>query len=127
VLALVAVSETVVGGAGDQVGIQGTGEVRGLDHDTGLGIKFYLDLDLVAGRDTGGLPIGVAQAEQVPAAHDSDSALPRMPVDRDRHRRPSACTERLHNVSRNFQPSHGLRRLNVGSEIHDVLPPPCQI
>jgi hypothetical protein len=36
------------------------GEVCGLGHDTGLGIEFQLDLDLVAGLHTGGLSVGVA-------------------------------------------------------------------
>jgi hypothetical protein len=40
-------------------------EVRGLDHNTGLGIDFDLDFDLVAGHDTGGFSVGVAEAEQV--------------------------------------------------------------
>jgi hypothetical protein len=50
--------------------------VRWLDHNTGLGIDFHLDLDLVAGHDTGGLPVGVAEAEQVAATHDGYPALP---------------------------------------------------
>ena len=41
-------------GRSGRIGVQGAGEVRGLDHDTGLGIEFHLDLDLVTGHDTGG-------------------------------------------------------------------------
>src|SRR5919201_6740091 len=44
-----------------------------------------------------------------------------MPVDRDDHRRPLAPTERLHHLWRNFQPPHGLRRLDLGSELHGLL------
>jgi hypothetical protein len=73
---LAAVGQAVVGGAGDRIGVQGAGEVRGLGHNTGLGIDFHLDLDLVAGHDTGGLPVGVAEAEQVAATHDGYPALP---------------------------------------------------
>jgi hypothetical protein len=68
--------EPVVGGAGSRIGVQGAGEVRGLDHDRGLGVEFHLDLNLIAGHDAGGLPVGVAQPEQVAAAHDGDPALP---------------------------------------------------
>jgi hypothetical protein len=46
-----------------------------------------------------------------------------MPVDRDGHRRPLAFIERFHNLWRNFQAPHGLRRLDVGSELHDLLLP----
>src|SRR4029453_3745237 len=46
-----------------------------------------------------------------------------MPVDRDGHRRPLAPTERLHNLWRNFQAPHGLRRLDVGSKLHNLLLP----
>ena len=70
------VGQAVIGGAGDWIGAEGTGEVRGLDHDTGLGIKLELDLDVVAGHHTGGLSVGVAEAKQVAATHDGDSALP---------------------------------------------------
>jgi hypothetical protein len=58
------------------LGVQGVGEVRGLDHDRGFSARFHVELDLVAGHDTGGLPVGVGQAEQVTAAHDGDPALP---------------------------------------------------
>src|SRR5438105_67826 len=43
-----------------------------------------------------------------------------MPVDRDPDPRPLALTERLHNLRGNFQTPHGLRRLDVGSELHDL-------
>jgi hypothetical protein len=59
-----------------RIGAEGAGEVRGLGHDAGLGIKFQLDLDLVAGLHAGGLPVGAAQAKQVAATHDRDPALP---------------------------------------------------
>jgi hypothetical protein len=95
---LVAVGQAVVGGAGDRIGVQGAGEVPGLDHNTGLGIDFHLYFDRVAGHDAGGLSVGVAEAEQVATPHDGHPALPRMPIDRDGHRRPLACTERLHNI-----------------------------
>jgi hypothetical protein len=75
-LALVAVSQAIIGGAGDRVGVQRAGEVRRGGHDPGLGIQFQFDLDLVAGHDSGGLPVGVTQTDQVAAAHDSDPALP---------------------------------------------------
>jgi len=60
VLPLVTVGQAVIGGAGDRIGVQGAGEVCGLGHDRGLGVEFHIDLDLVAGQDTGGLPVGVA-------------------------------------------------------------------
>src|SRR4029453_8973041 len=46
-----------------------------------------------------------------------------MPVDRDGHRRPFASTERLHHLWWNFQALHRLRRLDVRSELHDLLLP----
>ena len=73
---LAAVGQAVVGGAGDLIGVQGAGEVRGLDHSTGLCIDLHLDLDFVAGHDTGGFSVGVAEAEQVAARHDGHPALP---------------------------------------------------
>jgi len=76
VLPLAAVGQAVVGGAGDRIGVQGAGEVRGLGHNTGLGSDFHFDLGLVAGRDTGGFSVGVAEAEQLAATHDGHPALP---------------------------------------------------
>jgi hypothetical protein len=67
VLPFVTVGQAVIGGASDRIGVQGAGEVRGLDHHTRLGVEFHLDLDLVAGRDPGGLPVSVAEAEQASA------------------------------------------------------------
>jgi hypothetical protein len=63
VLQLATVSQAVIDGAGDRIGVQGAGEVRGFDHDTGLGIKLHLDLDVVAAYYAGGLSVGVAEAE----------------------------------------------------------------
>jgi hypothetical protein len=57
VLPFAAVGQAVVGGAGDRIGVQGAGEIRGLDHDTGLRIDF--DFDLVAGHDTGGFRLAL--------------------------------------------------------------------
>jgi hypothetical protein len=65
-LALAAVRKVVVGGAGDRVVVQSLGEVWGLDDEARLGVE--LDTDLLADRDTRGLPVGVAEAEQVAAA-----------------------------------------------------------
>ena len=76
VLPLAAVGQAVVGGAGDRIGVQGAGEIRGLDHSTGRRIDFHLDVDAVAGYDTGGFSVGVAEAEQVAATHDGHPALP---------------------------------------------------
>src|SRR5262245_50726137 len=115
------VGQAVVSGAGDRIGVEGAREVRGLDHDPGLAIEFDLDLDLGADLHTGGAPVGVAEAEQVAATHDRDSALPGVTVDRDRDRRPLALTKRLHHLRGNFQPPHRLRRLNVRSELHAVV------
>jgi hypothetical protein len=70
VLPLAAAGQAVAGGEGGRIGVQGAGEVRGLGHNTRLGIEFHLDLDLVAGHDTGGFSVGVAEAEQVTAPHD---------------------------------------------------------
>src|SRR4030095_15861921 len=106
----------------DVIGAEGAGEVRGVGHDTGLGIEFQLDLNLVAGHHAGGLSVGVAEAKQVAATHDRDSALPGMPIDRDRDPRPLALAKRLHNLRGNLQPPHGLGRLDVGSELHDLPP-----
>jgi hypothetical protein len=39
VLPIATVGQAVIGGAGDRIGAEGAGEVRGLEHDTGLGIK----------------------------------------------------------------------------------------
>ena len=63
-LPLATVGQAVVRGAGDWIGAEGAGEVRGLSHDTRLGIKFQLDLSLVAQLYTGGLSVGVAEAKQ---------------------------------------------------------------
>ena len=57
------------------------------------------------------------------AAHDGHLARPRVPVDRDGHRRPLASTERPHNLRRNHQASHGLGRLDVRPTLHDLLLP----
>ena len=119
VFAFATVGQAIKRGAGDWIGAEGAGEVRGLGHDTRLGIKFQPDLNLVAGRHTGGLPVGDAQAKQVAATHDRDSAPPRMPIDRDRDPWPLALTKRLHNLRRHFQPPHRLRRLDISSELHD--------
>jgi DNA-binding CsgD family transcriptional regulator len=74
------------------------GEVRGLSHDTRLGIKFQLDLNLVADLHTGGLSVGVAETKQEAATHEGDPAPPRVPVDRDRHPRSLALSKRLHDL-----------------------------
>src|SRR6266508_3062668 len=50
-----------------------------------------------------------------------------MPVDGDGHPRPLASTERLHNLWRNFQAPHGLRMLDVGSKLHNLLLPSWQL
>jgi hypothetical protein len=39
VLPFAAVGQAVVGGASDRIGVQGAGEVRGLNHNTGLGSR----------------------------------------------------------------------------------------
>jgi hypothetical protein len=59
VLSLAAVGQAVVGGAGDRIGVQRAGEVRGLDDNTGLGIDLHLGLDFVAGHDTGGFRLAL--------------------------------------------------------------------
>jgi len=74
--ALVALGEVVVGGPGGRIGVEGAGEVSRFDDDSRLGVKFEVDFDFVAGGDAGGLSVGVAEAEQVSAAHDRDSAFP---------------------------------------------------
>jgi hypothetical protein len=71
-------------------------EVRWFNHHTRLFIQSQLDLDFFAGRNTGCLSVGVAQADQMAASHDGDSAPPGMSVDRDGHGRTFASTERLH-------------------------------
>lgn len=48
-----------------------------------------------------------------------------MPVARDSHRRPPTSTERVHNLLGNFQPPHGLSRLDVGSKRQELLLPSC--
>jgi hypothetical protein len=48
--------------ARDRIGAKGAGEVRRLAHDTGVGIELQLNLNLVAGLDTCGSTVGVAQA-----------------------------------------------------------------
>src|SRR4030095_7574869 len=45
-----------------------------------------------------------------------------MPIDRDRDPRPLALAKRLHNLRGNLQPPHRLRRLDVGSKLHDLTP-----
>jgi len=37
-------------------------------------IELHVGLDLVAGHEAGGSPVGGAEAEQVAAPHDSDAA-----------------------------------------------------
>ncbi|WP_435825641.1 hypothetical protein [Micromonospora zamorensis] len=76
VLALVTVRKVLVGGARDRVVVQGSGEVRGLDDDPWLGVERQLDLDLVADRNTRGLPVGVAEAEQVAVAAGRSAMCP---------------------------------------------------
>ena len=117
--------QSVIGGAGGRSGVQGTCEVRGLNHDAGLHVQLqlHLDLDFVAGRNSSSLPVGFAEAEQVSAPHDGNPALPGMPVDRDGHRRPLAPTECLYNFLGNLQSPHGFRRFDVGSKLHDRLQP----
>jgi hypothetical protein len=121
VLQLETVGQAIEGPAGDRIGAQSAGEVRGLDDDTGLGIELHIDLDLVAGHDTGGLPVGVAETEEVAATHDGDPASPGVPVDRDGHLWTLASTECLDHLLGNFQTPHGLRRLDTGSKLHDPL------
>jgi hypothetical protein len=60
VLALLAVGQAFIGGTGDRVRVEGAGEVRRLHDDSRLGIKLDVDLDLVAGRDAGGLSVCLA-------------------------------------------------------------------
>lgn len=48
-----------------------------------------------------------------------------MPVARDSHPRPPASTKRLPNLLGNFQPPHGLSRLDVGSKLQELLLPSC--
>src|SRR4030095_1926734 len=79
VLPLLTIGQAMVSGAGGRIGVQGAGEVRGLDHNTWLGVDVHLDLDLVTDRDTGGLPVCVAQAEQIAPPQDGHPALPLMP------------------------------------------------
>lgn len=64
VLALVGVGEAVVRGTCGGVGLEGSGEVLGLDHDAGLRVELHLDVHLVAGGDPGGPAVGVAQAAE---------------------------------------------------------------
>jgi hypothetical protein len=74
VLPLVAVGQAVVGGAGDQVAVQGAGEVRGLDHHTGSGIDFHPDL--AAGIERGQPTLEACQTAlaDVTALNDLPSA-----------------------------------------------------
>ncbi|MEU7690746.1 hypothetical protein [Microbispora hainanensis] len=69
-LTLAAVREFVVRGTGDGVGVQSLCEVLWLDDDARLGVELQFDLDLVADRDTCGLPVGIAETEQVAAAQE---------------------------------------------------------
>jgi hypothetical protein len=91
----VAVGQSVVRGASERIGAQGINEIRRFHHHTGFDIQGHLDLDIFAGRNTGSLSVGVAQADQVAAAHDGNSAPPGVPVDRDSHWRTFASAERL--------------------------------
>src|SRR6266540_7286058 len=102
-LLLLADGQTVVGGSGDRVGVQGADEVLGLDDGHGLGVELDLDLDRVADGDTGSGPVGVAEADQVTATHDRDSSAPGMPVDRDGHPRSLAPAEPLNGLGWNLQ------------------------
>jgi hypothetical protein len=93
----VAVGQSVISSAGGGIGVQGISEVRWFNHHTGLYVKGHLDLDIFAGLNTGSLPVGVAQANQVAAAHNGNSTPPGMSVDRDGHWRTFASTQRLNN------------------------------
>src|SRR5215475_2742736 len=88
--------QAVVGGAGDRIGVQGAGEVRGLGHGTGLGIELHVGFDLVAGHDADGLPVGGAEAEQVAAPMMATRLFHECPlivmVTAGRFRSPSAST-----------------------------------
>ena len=62
-LTLAAVGQAVAGGAGDWICVQGAGEVRGLDHDTGLGIDLQpvyaaIGVDLEGQKDILGMWFG---------------------------------------------------------------------
>jgi hypothetical protein len=60
VLPFATIGQEVIRGPGDRIDAEGASEVHRLDDDTGIGIKLQLDLNLVAGHHTGGLPVGVA-------------------------------------------------------------------
>jgi hypothetical protein len=64
VLPFLTVGQAVIRAAGDWIGAQGASEVGGLGHDTGLGIKFQLGPNLVAGLHAGGVSVGGAEAKE---------------------------------------------------------------
>jgi hypothetical protein len=83
VLALVGVGEAVVGGTDGRVSVEGARKILGLEQDARLFVELDLHFHLIAGGDTRGFAVRVAQAEQVPSAHDGHSAPPAVPVQGD--------------------------------------------
>ncbi len=118
-----AVAQAVVGGASEGIFVESLSEVRGLDHHPRLRIELYLNLHFITDPNAGGPAVCVAQPQQIPATHDRNPALPRMPVDRDRHIRPLPPAQRLDNFFRDFQPSHGFRGFHLSSKLHHPLLP----
>jgi hypothetical protein len=118
VLALVGVGEAVAGGTRDRVRIEGAGKFLRLAQEARLFVERNLDLHLIASSDTGGSAGGVAQTEQISTAHDGHSAPSTVSVQGDPYRWSLACSERGHNLFRDLQPSHRLRRFNGSPYLH---------
>ncbi len=47
-------------------------EILGFEYQAGLCVEFHLDLHLIAGSDTSGWTVGVAQTKEIPAARDGE-------------------------------------------------------
>src|SRR5262249_40816487 len=93
-------------------------KVRRLSDDPRCGIKLEIDHDDVAFGDPARGTVRGADPDQALPAHQCDPAAPRMPVDRGGDRGPTAGTQRLHDLFRNFDTRRIAGRNNLGFELH---------
>src|SRR5262245_61768562 len=116
--ALEAKGKAIEGRSGSGDVAQGPGEIRRLSGDPRRRIQFEIDHDNVAFGDPAPDTIRGADPDEVLPAHQRDPAPPRMAVDRDGDRGPSAGMERLHDTLRNLDASRVARRNDSRHELH---------